>query len=176
MIRRAIVSAVALVALMQVSAPAQAADKGDLTLGADLMPIVIPFGDWADATGVGILGFAARVEYRVLDFLAVTNRLGFIAHIEKDNVKTNELPWLFGARYYTDFGLWGGFELGLVNVWAKAGGRSRSSAEFGMNLPVGYRWKDFDFGLSFFFPDVGDAAGMTLSVGYNFADFAVGPK
>ncbi|MCB9730053.1 MAG: hypothetical protein H6744_10295 [Deltaproteobacteria bacterium] len=155
------------------------------TLGGDAL-VIIPVGDFADVTAVGF-GALVRYEFRLVPPVTLTGRIGFVGHIAHDlgrgfDSRTWEVPILFGARYYSKLGIWGGAEMGPVIVGGKARGpggtifanNSRTydaKAKFGLVLTGGYRWRIFDAGFGFFVPDIDDLFGFMFSFGINFASF-----
>lgn len=158
-------------------------------LGADL-GVRIPFGDWADTTGIVGIGGLFRYEYLgISPQLNITARLGYIFGLSKDvngaDVSTSELPILAGVKYFfTGYtsgkreGFYVAGELGMVYIKAKASfmGMSASSSDtkFGLMAGVGYEVSNWDFGARFFAPslgDFGDFMGVVATVGYSFYTF-----
>ncbi|MEZ4264975.1 MAG: hypothetical protein R3F39_01255 [Myxococcota bacterium] len=153
------------------------------SIGADFL-FVVPVGDYADITNVGF-GLLGRYELRLIPEFALTGRVGFVGHVAKkvtNNLKlrTWELPVLVGGRYYSKIGIWAGAELGLVVMGFRASfpntqfsslSRTDTDAKFGIMLSGGYRWRDLDFGVALFVPDIDDYLGITFTVGYTFAKF-----
>jgi hypothetical protein len=159
------------------------------SLGIDT-GVRIPFGNWADATGIVGIGGLFRYEYLgISPQFNVTTRIGFIYGLSKDNggakSSTNELPVLAGVKYYfTGYtsgkrqGLNIAGELGLVYITAKAefmGTSYKSSeAKFGFMAGAGYEVANFDLGARFFAPsvsDIGEFKGVVVTLGYSFYRF-----
>ncbi len=152
------------------------------SVGADFL-LVVPVGDYADFTGVGF-GLLGRYELRLMPELALTGRFGFVGHAPHKvggmKLRTWEMPLLAGGRYYSKIGIWAGAELGLVVIGSRVSGVATpfgtfsgndTVARFGMVLSGGYRWRDLDFGVALFVPDIDDFLGITFTVGYTFAKF-----
>ena len=126
-------------ALAQEAEPAQA----KMRLGAE-GAFVLPIGDWADASGIGI-GVMGRLDYMVTPKLAVTGHPGYIFHLGKEvegtgiELSTTELLITGGVRYFVTPELSVGAETGF-NIWtvkASADGESDSESENRVPLLLG---------------------------------------
>jgi len=153
--------------------------------------LVLPLGDWANATGVGF-GALGRFEYALDPQLSATGRVGYITHLEKDDrYKTSELPILAGLRLGLSGepdGLYVAGEAGLVNFTLRqptgsavfgnqvGGGDKVSNSElkFGATAGAGYRAGNIDGRVGIFIASVSDleeTLGVMATIGYNFAKF-----
>jgi hypothetical protein len=139
---------------------------------------VVPLGDWADITGLG-LGLGLTYAYRATDQLALTGRTGYIVHLENErrlaggtaDLHTHEVPLLAGVRYAPLPGLYGAVEAGLIHFRAEREYTDHIATDGGFRLGgtigAGYRLERFDFGARFFLPDlVGRDEGASLSTGF----------
>lgn len=164
--------AVLSLAAMLLALPTTAsAANTQLRIGGD-GAFVLPIGDWADVSSVG-LGALFKIEYEGLaPNLALTGRIGYIFHFESNNVNTNELPILGGAKYYFTQGkdrFYGAAELGFVNLNVDTDFGSDSDLKLGLTLGGGYEMGPLDIRGQFFMPsigDIGDFFGLMVTVGY----------
>ncbi len=151
-----------------------------MRLAADLA-LVLPLGDWSDATGIG-LGALLRFEARVADMVSITARLGYIGHLEKNGLSTSELPILFPGIKVHLGDAYLGLEAGLVslgvavNIDSEFGSFSGSDSEMklGLTLGFGYVIDKVDLRLQLFAPsveDFSDLLGIMFNVGYTFVTF-----
>jgi hypothetical protein len=153
--------------------PAVAQAEMGLHLGVE-GAFVLPLGDWADGTGIG-LGGMAKAGYEATDELQVTFRIGYIYHLSKDlggvDVSTSELPIMVGAKYTASIGLFGELSVGMVNLGASTGDDSISEMKFGLMAGAGYSIASLSLGANLFLPDLGhadEAMGLLFTVGYDF--------
>ncbi|HEX2660138.1 MAG TPA: outer membrane beta-barrel protein [Polyangia bacterium] len=144
-----------------------------MLLGADLA-LALPVGNLGDGAGFG-LGILPRFEFTLAPRLALTGRIGYIYHLEKNNIKFSEIPVLVGAKYDLTDALYGAIELGLfhMTVTGEAFGISASESrdKFGATIGAGYRAGDLDFKLGLHILDLGNAGDymeLVGNVGYNF--------
>ena len=77
-------------------APAEVVNKR-MAVSGDLM-IDVPLGDFADVAGIGI-GASGLFRYEIKPGLAVTGRLGYIRHLEKNGGNMGQLLLMGGVRY-----------------------------------------------------------------------------
>jgi hypothetical protein len=161
--------------LLMASTSAQAEN---LRVGADVA-VVMPVGNWGDVSSIGIGGMA-KGEFLVMENLAVTGRLGYIYHLEKDiagfPLSTAEVPIMFGAKFYfmgEPSGLYGAAELGLVSLSVSSSflGATVTASEmkFGATVGAGFDLSGLDFRAQLFLPslaDAGDFLGIMATVGY----------
>ena len=75
----------------------EAAAGPKMKLGA-AAGVLLPMGDWADVTGLGI-GIIGRIGYMVSPKLMVLGQPMYMHHLEKDMLATKELGLLAGARF-----------------------------------------------------------------------------
>jgi len=156
--------------------PSVAAATGSkkLVIGADLA-FALPVGKLGDGAGFGI-GLLPRFEFTLAPKLNLTARLGYVYHLEKNNVKFSEIPVLVGAKYDLTDALYGAVELGLVHSTVSAdvpflGNVSSSDDNPAATIGVGYRAGDADLRLGLHILDLGhagDSMELVLNVGYNF--------
>lgn len=149
-------------------------------LGAD-GALVLPFGDWGDAAGLGI-GATLHYDHPLNENLTLTGRLGYIHHLAKEEgpatFRFSEIPIMVGAKYHLANvpGLYLAGEVGLTHMMF--GGEVEllgqkveiddSETELGMTLGAGYSMGAWDFAGKLYLPDIGDATGLMAMVGYNF--------
>jgi hypothetical protein len=153
------------------TAPGGGAKK--MLLGADLA-VALPVGDFGDGAGIGI-GILPRFEYTLAPRLALTGRLGYIYHLEKNSFKFSEIPVLVGAKYDLTDALYGAVELGLVHSMVSfnflGADLSSSDDNLGATIGAGYRAGDLDFKLGLHILDLGNASKsmeLVVNAGYNF--------
>lgn len=163
--------------------PGTSVAEGDkkMKFGADLA-FVLPVGDWSDVTGIG-LGALLRFEVKLAEQVSFTARAGYIGHLEKNGLSTNEIPLIFPGIKVHFGGAYLGAELGLLSFGAKltleddffgGGTVSDSEMKFGMTVGFGYEISDVDLRLQLFAPslaDIGDLLGIMVNVGYTFVRF-----
>jgi hypothetical protein len=146
---------------------------GGMIAGADV-GIALPVGDLADGAGLGIAALG-RFEYNVAPKINLTGRLGYIHHLDKNNVTLSDIPVYAGVKYFLSEQLYGAGELGLNSVKAKVEilGTSASNSEsnIGAGFGAGYLMDKIDLRAGVNIYDLGEAGkSMTLLVtaGYNF--------
>ncbi len=145
----------------------------------------LPVGNYSNVNGVGG-GVMLTGEYPMMPELSATLRIGFNLHASKDlgggdSIHVNNIPVLFGARYYfqpAHQGVFGAAELGLFDLMTSAtvGGfsGSDSSMKFGMGVGLGYQMKEWNARINLHSHDIGnfgDALMVSAGVGYQFAGF-----
>jgi hypothetical protein len=153
-------------------APVAASGGGShgVTIGVD-GSLAIPFGDWGDATGIGIGGLF-RGEYPLMPNLNLTGRVGYLYHLSKNSVTLHEVPILVGAKYGFTDQIYGAAEIGLVYRKASCDLGCTSDTNLGFTIGAGYRMDALDFRLGLHILDLGhagDSMQLVASVGYNFA-------
>lgn len=170
-------------ALATLTAPASAQEvavsaKPRPSITADPI-IALPIGDAENAAGVGF-GASATVLVPINGQLEATGRLGFLYHLEK-----NDLTWMFvpiygGARFRlspTPSSLYVAGEMGIT--WGRASGDtpfgtiSDSDTEIGGMLGAGWVTPAVDLRAGFFFPDIGeldDALAIMASASFTIAE------
>lgn len=147
------------------------------TLGID-GAVVMPFGNYADAAGVGAGAFG-RLEFPVSTGGFVTARIGLIAH-QVDATMGGSLMFvpIYGG-YRQPLGPGGAYlagELGITFGYASVntgqfGRVSDTDSELGITLMAGLRKGALDFRAGLFAPDIDDVHGFMASLGYNFSAF-----
>lgn len=157
--------------------------KNGISFGLDT-DVSIPLGNYGDANSVGA-GAMVTAEYRLLDVLGATMRVGFEAHMNRTVGLTDShvhaIPVLFGTKYYMSgnkTGMFGAFELGLfdlISSTSTGGNRPTSSSsndvKFGMGAGLGYQQDRWNVRLNVHTQDVGhfsDAVVITTGIGYQF--------
>lgn len=148
-----------------------AAPAGEKLIGADV-GLALPFGNWGDAAGLGIVALP-RFEYGAIPNLAITGRIGIIYHLSKNDVSVLEVPILVGAKYGFTDAIYGAAEIGAVYAKPDCDG-CESKTKLAGTIGVGYRMNDLDFRLGLHVWDLGHASDTmqgVLTVGYNFAKF-----
>jgi hypothetical protein len=164
------------------SAPSAAGGGGEgdmasggtpMKLGAD-GAIAIPVGDFSDAASLG-LGALLRFEYRLTPPLAaLTARLGYIYHFEKNGVSFSQIPILLGGKYFVNEGAYAALELGVVNARASGDVASSSSTNLAMSIGGGYQRGALDLRAGLHILDLsetGSSLTLAVNVGYDFVAF-----
>lgn len=170
---------------------AYAQDGPAASLGGDAA-LVIPVGDWADATGV-MVGPLVRFEYALSPQLVLTARAGYLYGLRKSTTigaakakyGISDIPLWGGVDYYlaeSAQGLYlaGEAGLNLLSFSAELEGdplfgsttNSSSETDWGVTAGAGYRMGELDLrgGLVIFdLGHMGDSMGVIASVGYTFA-------
>jgi hypothetical protein len=152
-------------------ATADEENKNHLALSPEL---IMPFGDWADATGPG-LGLNV-IYYYEAGLLAYTGRIGYQMHLTtgedvpggEADLHTTEIPVLAGARFALPFALYGHLEAGLVHMTYATELNDKTSTSdgfrFGGAFGVGYHLESLDVGARLYAPDIlGRDEGVDLS-------------
>ncbi|MCG8416452.1 MAG: hypothetical protein MJE77_00750 [Proteobacteria bacterium] len=156
-------------------------DKGPAPnrLGIDVM-LGQPVGDIADAAGTAIGGLL-RYQHRFIGNIAVTGRVGYIRHGEKNSVTLGQIPLFAGIEYYLskfDSGLFIVAEAGLNNLRTTqdlmGDSTTDSENEIGVNVGAGYAMGALTVRGSLLVPslgDVGDGVVFAATVGYRVTSF-----
>lgn len=168
---RAFVAALLAVLALPAVATADEENVHHVALSPEL---VMPFGEWSDATGPG-LGLSLLYQYEA-GLLAYTGRVGYLMHLSREqelpggdaDLHTTEIPILAGARFELPFALYGHLEAGLVHLQRTLEQNDRSDTEseldFGGAFGLGYHFDSIDVGARLFAPDIlGRDEGVDLS-------------
>jgi len=166
----------ALVVSLGFTSAASAEEESKLSVAADAA-IVVPLGDWADFTGIGI-GPIIRAGFEIQEKLQVTGRVGYIYHLPKDaggiDLSTAELLLLGGARYDVGPAL---IDVATgINKWTvKVGDASNSETRIPLMLGASVPLGKIEVGGSLFIPNLlltedGEdmQMGLMATAGYSF--------
>jgi hypothetical protein len=163
------------------------ADLGN-DVGADAV-VVVPYGDWAAHTNVG-LGAAARVRVPLTSDTTITARVAAIAHLGRDvdiagataTTHVLEFPLLGGVRYRVSGpGRVRGFVFGELGIIFRRTDVAFAGAHdddvkivFGSALGAGVALDRFELTAAVWLPDLAEVdhtAGAIVSVGGAFASW-----
>jgi hypothetical protein len=159
---------------------ANAGEDTQMAAGVDIAGI-LPVGNFADAAGFGI-GALGRFEYNLNESpLALTARIGYIWHADKDNgpftYSFAEVPILGGVKYSLPTApIYIAGELGAVMAMTSIEGgpgpdTDNSETNLGFTAGAGYELGDVDIRMSLNFLDVShmsDRMAVGITFGYNF--------
>lgn len=180
--KKSVLFGIGLALSLPLASIAVAAEK---TMGAGIEATVqLPVGNFGDVAGIG-LGGSVLYDYDFNPMWAVTGRVGYIYHLEKENgaAKTtySQIPILVGAKYTIgpDLPLFITGEVGLYMVTADAdvtiGGTTFSASsddtKLGISVGAGYPLGPVDLKVNLSSWDVGhfgDTMGIGVSVAWNF--------
>ncbi len=193
-----LLSALTLVAGASITHDVQA---GDNMVGIDFATL-IPVDDFGDRTGP-LLGPLLHLELPSNTALALTARAGYLFGLSTDtnagiaglasgeaSSRVSVIPVWAGAKAYfmgKPEGPYAAVEIGLNYMMLRTDGcvtitgfrrcadfEDDNSAEFGMNLGLGYRYRQLDLRSSLAMLDLGNAGktmGLLFSAGISFATF-----
>lgn len=175
-----------------------------ITFGAD-GALVVPFGNWADAAGIGYGGLVALGVFATPN-VALTARIGYIKHqytkplVSRDGPDepywsfkstTSEIPVLVGLKIYSEDyqGFYVSGEFGIVNYSMATtdtcdDGRqykdSQSVVRAGATVGLGYEISVLHIGASVFFPNIripkSDEESEDGGYEYEYSTYAYNPE
>jgi hypothetical protein len=171
---------VAPLALSVVLVPAVARADGEplppRTVGVD-GAVVLPLGDYGKVATLAF-GPLVRLEFPVIQHLAITARAGVLYHILDGDVDGTLwfIPAYGGVRYSFGEAGQGAYlagELGITFAYATSNGFSDSDSKLGGTFGGGFRKGALDLHGALFIPDLGhaDDLGLMASVGFDFSRF-----
>jgi hypothetical protein len=167
--KKALIASALCICTLFVVVPGQVKAADTVKIGVELA-LPIPMLDWDKAAGFGFGGFG-KFEFYFNPNLGLTFRLGYLHHLEKNGVTSNELPILVGGKYVLDFGLFAELAFGVGRMAADAGPISVADWEPEMMLAIGYEIFGFNIGANFWFPDIehiDDAMAIMFTIGWSF--------
>lgn len=143
-----------------------------ISLGVDGQ-LALPIGDFGDGAGIGI-GALLNFGYPLNEQVTLTGRVGYVHHLEKNNLTFSEIPFWVGAAYGLSPPLSLVGELGFVNGKVSAGGQSASDTNLALGLGVLYGMGTIDLGARLQMLNLdhaGDSMQIAVTAGYKFTSF-----